>query len=394
MGKEPLLKIVADQNIPFVKECFSSIGEVTLLSGRDIRPEAVRDAEVLLVRSITPVNEKLLASSRVKFAATATIGMDHIDQAYLQRTGIGFASAPGSNANSVAEYVVAALLALGKKYRFPLEGKSIGVIGVGNVGSKVDVKCRALGMRTVLNDPPLARQTGDVKYRPLEEALVCDFVTLHTPLTREGEDKTFHLADQKFFLAMKKGAVFLNTARGPVMETGVLKAVMAAGRLGGAVLDVWENEPNVDGDLLLKVDLSTPHIAGYSFDGKVNGLLMIYRAVCKHFGLEPKYTEQDFLPEPIVPEIAISQEQLTEPIERTIHDTVQQVYVINRDDFNMREILLQPGADRGAFFDRLRKEYPVRREFQNTIVKVPAAGGELAEKLAGIGFEVETEARK
>jgi erythronate-4-phosphate dehydrogenase len=386
------LKIVADQNIPFVKECFESLGQVSLHSGRQITPQIVKDADVLLVRSITPVNEGLLAGSRVKFAATATIGMDHVDREYLQRAGIGFASAPGSNANSVAEYVIAALLALGKKYRFTLEGKSIGIIGVGNVGSRVDAKCRALGMRTVLNDPPLARKTGDGKYRPLAEALACDFLTLHTPLTKRGEDPTYHLADAKFFAAMKKGAVFFNTSRGGVMDTAVLKAAMAAGKLGGVVLDVWEGEPNVDGDLLLKVDLSTPHIAGYSFDGKVNGLLMIYRAACQHFGLKPTHTERDFLPPPIVPQIVITKEQIqTQPIERIIHDTVQQVYTINRDDFNMREMLVVPQAERGAFFDRLRKEYPVRREFQNTVVKVPAGAEKLARKLAGIGFAVKAE---
>lgn len=382
------MKIAADQNIPFVKECFSSIGQVELHAGRQIRPETVKDADVLLVRSITPVHESLLAGSRVKFVATATIGMDHIDRQYLKRAGIGFASAPGSNANSVAEYATAALLTLGKKYKFALEGKSIGIVGVGHVGSKVDAKCRALGMRTVLNDPPLQRRTGDEKYRPLEEALACDFVTLHTPLTREGQDRTFHLADERFFSAMKRKAGFINTARGGVMDTAALKAAMAEGKPGGVALDVWENEPDVDAGLLRKVDLSTPHIAGYSFDGKVNGLLMIYRAACEYFGLEAKHTEQDFLPAPEVSDIAITREQMTQPVEQILHETVQEVYAINRDDFNMREMLLVPEAERGAFFDRLRKEYPVRREFQNTIVTVPADGGQLAEKLAGIGFRV------
>jgi len=383
------MKIIADQNIPFVKECFDSLGEVSLYPGRQITPQVVKNADVLLVRSITPVNEALLAGSRVKFAATATIGMDHIDREWLLQSGIGFASAPGSNANSVAEYVVAAMLALGKKYRFTLEGRRIGIIGAGNVGSKVEAKCRALGMKTVLNDPPLARQSGDGKYRLLEEALECDFLTLHTPLTREGMDPTFHLADMKFFAAIKKGTVFINTARGPVMDTMALKGAMAAGRLGGVVLDVWENEPNVDADLLLKVDLSTPHIAGYSFDGKINGLLMIYRAACRHFGIKPTHTEQDFLPPPTAAEIGIPNEQIrTQPTERIIHDTIQQVYVINRDDFNMREMLIVPQTDRGAFFDRLRREYPIRREFQNTAVKIPAEASAAAQKLKGIGFAV------
>jgi len=386
------MKIAADQNIPFVKECFASLGEVWVYPGRQITSQTVRDADILLVRSITPVNEALLAGSRVKFAATATIGTDHVDTAYLERAGIGFASAPGSNANSVAEYVTAALLLLGRKYRFTLEGKSIGIVGVGNVGSRVDIKCRALGMKTVLNDPPLARRTADSKYRPLEETLACDIITLHTPLTKEGPDRTFHLADETFFSILKKGAVLINTARGAVMDSEALKKAMKAGKTAGVVLDVWENEPMPDPWLVRSVDISTPHIAGYSFDGKVNGLLMIYRAACAFFKVPPQHTEQDFLPPPAVAEIQITNEQIQSMSEEALlHETVQQVYPIGRDDFNMREILQVPEPQRGAFFDQLRKEYPVRREFQNTVVKLPGNAASLARKLAGIGFQVSKE---
>lgn len=380
------MKIIADMNIPFVEECFSSIGEVTLVGGRDITPVLVKDADIVLVRSITKVNEQLLGGSSVKFVATATIGMDHIDRDYLDRSGIGFSSAPGSNANSVAEYVVAALLALGKKYKFVLEGKSIGIVGVGNVGSKVEAKAKALGMKVVLNDPPLERQTGDEKYRPLEEVLECDFVTMHTPLTFEGQDKTFHLADEKFFASMKKESFFINSSRGGVHDTAALKAVLESKGIAGAVLDVWENEPDIDNDLLLKVDLSTPHIAGYSYDGKVAGMIMIYEAACRHFGLEIKHSINDFLPVPDVPEItvdpAVGEEQTI------IHDTVQSIYVINRDDFNTREILIVEPDGRGKWFDDLRKNYPVRREFQNTKIVIDDKESKLARKLAGIGFKV------
>ncbi len=382
------MKIVADQNIPFVEECFSSIGDVTLVGGRQVTPELVKDADILLVRSITKVNADLLEGSAVKFVATATIGVEHVDQEYLAYKGIGFASAPGSNANSVAEYIVAALLTLGKKYQYTLAGKSIGVVGVGNVGSKVAAKCAALDMKVVLNDPPLARQTGDDKYRPLDEVLACDFVTMHTPLTREGEDKSYHLAGESFFDALKSGAVFLNSARGKVHDNNALKSAMQSGKLAAVVLDVWENEPNIDPWLLQKVDLSTPHIAGYSYDGKVIGMTMIYEACCRHFGLQATHAAADFLPAPEVPEIRIDAEQLKLEEERIIHDTVQQVYVINRDDFNTREILLQPEDQRGAWFDSLRKNYPIRREFQNTIVCLPDAQSPLAKKLAGLGFQV------
>lgn len=382
------MKIIADQNIPFVEECFSSIGHVTLCSGRQMTAALVKDADILLVRSITRVNKDLLDGSSVKFIGTATIGFEHIDAAYLAANGIGFASAPGSNANSVAEYIVAALLTLGKKHKFTLQGKSIGIVGVGSVGSRVETKCRALGMKVVLNDPPLQRQTDDVKYRPLEEIFACDFVTMHTPLTMEGPDKTFHLADEKFFASMKDGAVFLNTSRGRVQDETALKNAIRLGRLSAVVLDVWETEPNVDPWLLQQVDLSTPHIAGYSFDGKVTGMLMIYIALCQYFGLKSTKKAADFLPDPDVPEISITDEQLTHDEERIIHDTVQQVYVINRDDFNMREILHQPEWDRGAWFDALRKNYPVRREFYNTTVFLPDIQSSLPEKLSGVGFQV------
>jgi erythronate-4-phosphate dehydrogenase len=188
---EVIVKIIADANIPFVKDCFSSIGEVEVFPGRQIKPGAVGDADCLLVRSVTRVDSDLLASSRVRFVGTATIGFDHIDIEYLARNKVGFASAPGSNANSAAEYVIAGLLEMGQKYKIKLEGKSIGIIGVGNVGSRVEKKARALGMKVLLNDPPLQRGTGDAKYLPLEELYDCDFITLHTPLTFEGVDKTW-----------------------------------------------------------------------------------------------------------------------------------------------------------------------------------------------------------
>lgn len=382
------MKIIADQNIPFVKECFSSVGDVTLVGGRQITPELVKGADILLVRSITKVNADLLSGSAVKFVATATIGTEHVDQEYLAANGIGFASAPGSNANSVAEYIVAALLALGKKNKFTLEGKSIGIVGVGNVGSKVGKKCAALGMNVVLNDPPLARQTGDSKYRQLEELYGCDFITMHTPLTKDGPDPTYHLANEQFFASMKQGAFFFNSSRGKVQDEAALKKAMQSGKLGGVVLDVWETEPKVDPWLLQNVDLSTPHIAGYSYDGKVVGMIMIYEAACRHLGLNPKHTAANFLPAPDVPEITVTPDKLKEDDEILIQDIIQQVYVINRDDFNMREILLQLENEQAAWFDSLRKNYPIRREFQNTKVVIYDHEIPLAKKLAGIGFQV------
>ena len=380
------MKIIADENIPFVKDCFSSIGQVITLSGRTMEASAVKDADILLVRSITKVNADLLDNSGIKFVATATIGTEHIDTQYLQGRNIGFAYAPGSNANSVAEYVIAALLALGKKHKFQLEGKSIGVIGVGNVGSRVEQKARALGIKVVLNDPPLERQTGDDKYRPIDELYDCDFLTLHTPLAFDGEDKTYHLADEGFFNSLRSQAFFINTARGGCTDTDALKMALKSSQIAGAVMDVWENEPNIDNDLLLKAQLSTPHVAGYSFDGKVAGMIMIYKAACQYFNLQPKYGAEDFLPAPEVPEISIDPQ--TDDQQKILHDTVQQVYVINRDDFNTREILIVPREQRGKWFDDLRKDYPIRREFQNTKIVMTKKNEILKQKFAGIGFKV------
>lgn len=386
------MKIIADANIPFVAECFSSIGDVTVVGGRQIDPDIVADVDVLLVRSITPVNADLLAGSKVRFVATATIGVDHIDADYLLQHDIGFASAPGSNANSAAEYVIAGLLEIGAKLRIDLEGKSIGIIGVGNVGSKVASKCTALGMEVRLNDPPLKRQTGDTKYRPLNELYACDFITCHAPLTFEGQDKTYHLADEDFFRSLKPGCVFVNASRGGVVDTCALKPAMRAEQLGAVVLDVWEGEPDIDTELLQMVDIGTPHIAGYSLDGKIAGMIMIYNAVCEHFSLDPGFGIEDFLPEPAVPELTIDAALGSE--RQALLNAVHEVYNIARDDAALRGILDRPAQERGGIFDGLRKNYPVRREFQNTRVSVEGGGRSLASKLAGIGFNVIVESKK
>jgi erythronate-4-phosphate dehydrogenase len=383
------MKIVADTNIPYVVECFSSIGDVEVVSGREITPAVVADADVLLVRSVTRVDSDLLDKSRVRFAGTATIGFDHIDTEYLSHSNIGFASAPGSNANSAAEYVIAALLAIGQKHKITLEGKSIGVIGVGNVGSRVAQKAAALGMKVKLNDPPLQRQIGDQIYLDIAGLFDCDFITLHTPLTFMGVDKTFHLADEKFFKSLKAGCVFINASRGGVVDSKSLKAAIKAGLLKAVTLDVWEDEPNIDTELLEMVDIGTPHIAGYSLDGKIAGMIMIYKAVCDYFGLETEYDIDDFLPEPAVPELTVNPANSQE--QELLLQAVQKIYNISEDDRSLRRVINQPPGKRGELFDKLRKNYPIRREFQNTKIILESRCQSVAEKLAGIGFQVANE---
>lgn len=389
---EIVMKIIADANIPFVKDCFLSIGEVEVFPGREIKPGIVGDADCLLVRSVTKVDSDLLAGSKVRFVGTATIGFDHIDIEYLKRNNIGFASAPGSNANSAAEYVIAGLLEIGRKYRIKLEGKSIGIVGVGNVGSRVAKKCAALGMKVLLNDPPLQRESGDAKYLPLEGLYDCDFITLHTPLTFEGADKTFHLADEKFFKSLKAGCVFINASRGEVADAKAMKASIRSGELETTVLDVWENEPNIGTELLEMVDIGTPHIAGYSLDGKIAGMIMIYKAACGYFGLKAEYDVEDFLPEPDISRLRINPSSGSE--QDVLRRAVEKIYRISEDDMKLRKILNVP-AKRGEFFDNLRKNYRVRREFQNTEIEFTAKATEstenLSKKLKGIGFEIKSE---
>jgi erythronate-4-phosphate dehydrogenase len=400
------MKIVADENIPFVAECFSSLGKVEAVPGQEITPSIVANADALLVRSVTRVNSDLLAGSKIRFVGTATIGFDHIDIDFLREHQIGFASAPGSNANSVAEYVIAALLEVAQKGNNNLQGKSIGIIGVGNVGSRVEKKAKALGMNVFLNDPPLQRQTGDPKYLSIEELFDCDFITLHTPLTFEGIDKTLHLANEKFFKSLKTGCIFLNTSRGGVVDSRALKAAIKSGRLEAVVLDVWEDEPNIDTELLEMVDIGTPHIAGYSLDGKVVGMIMIYKAACKYFGLEAKFDAESFLPPPDVPELTINLHPVrkagsnkAKPGVKTISNgasegseqdvlraAIEKIYDIKEDDARLRQILNMPAEKRGKFFEQLRVNYPVHREFHNTKIRIKDRNSSLAKKLKGIGF--------
>lgn len=382
------MKIVADENIPFVKECFDSLGQVELLPGRQITAEAVQDADALLVRSVTKVNRLLLDDSKIRFVATATIGTDHIDFEYLESQGIGFASAPGSNANSVAEYVLAAMLELAQRKNFNLQDKTVGIIGVGNVGSNVNAKLSNLGIDTILNDPPLARKTGSAQFRPIEEIFQADIITTHVPLTRVGIDKTFHLANAKFFDSLKPGCVFINTSRGHVVSTEAITRAVETSKVAAAVLDVWEHEPDIDVELLKMTDIATPHIAGYSFDGKVAGMIMIYKALCEHFGFSCQHTAADFLPKPDVEQIRLN--AAAGSLWQLLADAVARVYDVTADHNRMLAMTEQQPEDRARYFSTLRKNYPTRREFQNTTVVLEGDNGRLASKFTAAGFKVQS----
>ncbi len=378
------MRIVVDENVPYGVEAFGGLGDVITAPGRNITRATVARADALVVRSITQVNRELLEGTPVQFVGTCTIGEDHIDKPYLAERGIGFSSAPGCNANSVAEYIVAALLVLSEKYGFALPGKTLGIIGVGNVGRRVLAKAEALGLTCVLNDPPLAEQTGDSRYRPLEEILACDIITCHVPIEKSGPHPTWHLVDEAFLKAMKDGAILFNSARGPVVDNAACLAALTSGKLGACLLDVWEGEPEVNEVLLRRVDIASPHIAGYSFDGKVNGTRQIHDALAAHFGSEKTWDPAPLLPAPEVPALAVN---AGDPA--ALSTAVRAVYDIMADDAAMRGLLDVPKEERRAFFDRLRKEYPRRREFQNTKVTLVGENDALRKTLTGIGFPVE-----
>ncbi|HAS81108.1 MAG TPA: 4-phosphoerythronate dehydrogenase [Verrucomicrobia bacterium] len=382
------MRIVVDRNMPLAAEAFGTLGETLVRDGRSLTNADVRDADVLAIRSTTRVNAELLEGSRVRFVGTATIGIDHMDIAYLESKGIAWCFSPGCNANSVSEYVTAALLHLATKHGFSLEGKTMGVIGVGNVGSKVVQKARALGMKVLMNDPPRQRQAQDdgivSDFVNIDDLLAgSDIVTLHVPMEKGGMDPTFHLADAAFFDKLRKGSIFINAARGAVVATDALLASIRSGTLAHTVLDTWEGEPGgYRDDVLGLVDLATPHIAGHSFEGKVAGTEMVYRAACKALALPATWTSDGLLPPPLVPEVQCRVGG--RPCDVVLHEVVRQVYDIIADDARMRA--RPAGKDKAAHFDGLRKNYPMRREFRFTRVQCPDAANVLRNSLHDIGF--------
>jgi len=380
--RDSQLTIVVDANMPLAQAYFGELGRVRQMSSQEITARAVSDADILLVRSETKVDASLLEGSEVRFVGTATSGIDHIDTDYLQRRGIAFAYAPGSNANSVAEYVVAALLHLSEKHGIPLAGKSIGVIGVGEVGSRVVRKAEALGLRVLKNDPPKALATGAPDLLPLEHLLDCDIITLHTPLTRSGDHPTDHLFDDTVFQQLKSGCIFMNTSRGSVADTAALKQAITSGRVAHAVIDVWEGEPDIDTGLLELASIATPHIAGYSYDGKTKATQVLFEAACRFLGCDAAYSIE------VEHTTAAKQAVFDFVRQPSLHAVVKSCYDIEVDDMRLRKITaLRPDA-RGAYFRGLRQPYPRRREFCNTRIVNISPNSETHATLAALGFQV------
>jgi erythronate-4-phosphate dehydrogenase len=278
--------IALDEAIPFWKEAFSNLGELCPFSGRSLKPEEIRHADALIVRSVTPVDVSLLEGSPVQFVASATAGVNHIDQEYLKARGIYFCYAPGCNADSVSEYIITALYATASRRQWNLPKKSLAVIGVGNVGFRVAKKTRALGMKVLLCDPPLRDSTGDPQYLSFDDVLGADILTFHVPLVSEGPYPTWHMLDRKTLDRLLPTQFLLNSARGAVFDNRELKSALQDGRIEGAVLDVWEGEPRIDYALLDSVDIGTPHIAGGGLDGKIRAVEMAREGLCRFFAIQ------------------------------------------------------------------------------------------------------------
>jgi erythronate-4-phosphate dehydrogenase len=381
------MKIVADTNIPLVQSAFGELAEIRVLDKVSITHEKLLNVDALLVRSETRVNRELLHGTDVKYVGSATSGIDHIDVDYLRENGIGFQDGLGSNSNSVAEYIMSALLKLGVENEFDLQGKTIGVVGVGNVGRKVVRMAEGLGMTVLQNDPPRQRLEGGSQFLSLDQLMEADIITVHVPLDKHGIDATYHLFDHERFDRLRPDCVLINASRGAVVETSAIKSAIQAKRMRFVILDVWENEPAIDPELLALVDIATSHIAGYSLDGKVNGTRMILDGFCEHFGLQRHW---DPSPEMAPPEHAlISGVQELDSFAETVYAVVRQCYDIERDNQALKSYLDNPVAPIGEYFIRLRRQYPVRREFFNTRLAISDIKDETRKALQALGFHTD-----
>lgn len=374
------MKIVCDDRIPFIRGVFEPWAEVVYLPGTATGPEQVRDADALVTRTRTRCDAALLEGSRVRVIATATIGFDHIDTAWCDARGIVWKNAPGCNAASVEQYAASVFAVLLRRRRLDPRGLTLGVVGVGNVGSRVARIGSLLGMKVLQCDPPRARREGSRGFVGLDELLDgSDIVSLHVPLSTQGEDATWHLIDAARLGRMRPGQLLLNTSRGPVVDNSALRDALKAHAIGGAVLDVWEGEPAIDRELLGLLDIATPHIAGYGADGKARGTAAAVHAVAAVLGLPLENWKPESLPAPPQTSVFRLDGAGRQPWD-LLCDAVLHSYDVREDDSRLRG---DPGL-----FERLRGDYPVRREFPAFTAVLSGAGPEAAGLLKEAGFNV------
>lgn len=372
------MKIVVDKKIPFIKGVLEPYAEVIYSEGREISRDDLLNADALIVRTRTKCNEKLLKGTKVRFIASATIGFDHIDTAYCQAHDIAWTSAAGCNSSSVQQYIAAALIHLAEEFRLDLSQKTIGIVGVGNVGTKVASLCKALGMTVLLNDPPRERLEGSKEFVQLETIIKsADIVTLHVPLNRGGVDNTLHLVDEKFLSRMRSDQILINSSRGEVVGGEALKACLKGRQIAECVLDVWEHEPEIDTGLLGLVEIGTPHIAGYSADGKANGTAMSVQSVSRFFNLGLHDWFPSDVPSPASTAFELDCTAMGE--QEIFANLIHRTYDVLSDDAKLR---LSP-----ATFEKQRGEYPLRREFSTYTVALLNTRESVRNHVNTIGFK-------
>lgn len=385
------LRIVADENIPLLEAFCGDLGTLIRVDGRSLERDQLVGADVLLVRSVTRVDHSLLEGTAVRFVGTATIGTDHIDTGWLDSQGIAFASAPGCNANSVVQYVLSVLsLFLQRNERRTLDDLTVGVIGAGNVGGHLVRVLTGLGVTVRVSDPPLEASTAKMPFAPLDEVLGCDVISLHTPLTLDGPHPTRHLLDHQRLSGLRGHQLLINCGRGAVVDNQALLDRLRLSDAPLVVLDVWENEPSPMPELLDQCWLATPHIAGYSLEGKSRGTEMISRALHQWAGLPLNASLDQLLPPPPLSGLVMTGQ--CEPLD-ALHRALMNCYDPRDDDARLRRLFAGtvPGEGHGApSFDGLRKHYPVRREPGSLEVLVGAGvhQAETARVLSRAGFRV------
>lgn len=374
------MRILADENIPML-EVFARHGQLRRVAGRSLDRAVLANAEVLLVRSVTQVDQALLAGSQVKFVGTCTIGTDHLDLQYLTQQGIGWASAPGCNARGVVDYVLGALLTLAERDGVDLSKRCYGVVGAGQVGQRLVQVLRGLGWQVLVCDPPRQQAEGG-DYVDLATVLErCDVVSLHTPLTQQGEHPTFHLLGAEQLQSLQQGSWLINASRGAVVDNQALKQLLTQRHDLRVALDVWEGEPQVDAELAQRCDIASAHIAGYSLDGKIRGTSQIYQAFCQHFALADSAAIEFPAQTLLAMELAAHT-----PVEEALRVICRAVYDPRSDDAAFRLSLQGDALTRRAAFDQVRKNYPVRREIPDLQVRVNQPTIELQQMLQALGI--------
>lgn len=372
------MKIVIDHKIPYIQGVLEPFAEVIYADGKDISAEMVKEADALIIRTRTKCDAALLDGSTVKMIASATIGFDHIDTNYCEENGITWTNAPGCNSGSVMQYVAASLSYLSNKHGFSLADKTIGIVGLGNVGSKVAKMASAFGMNVLLNDPPRERKEGKSEFVSLQEIQrKADIISFHVPLNKEGIDKTANLFDQDFLAQIKEDVIIINTCRGEVVSGEVLKSGLSSKKVKAAVIDVWENEPNIDEELLKLVNIGTPHIAGYSADGKANGTAMSVASLARKFKLDiPNWFPND-VPKATNIYFDLDCKDLTK--QDILKKAILHTYDITMDSQKLKTSV--------HTFEEQRGNYPLRREFYAYQPRFTNAANEMLDALKKLGFE-------